>query len=193
MTGTSGTKSSIKKRQIVDTAEKLFTRHGIKRVTIEEICRKAGVSKMTFYKYFANKIVLVKHLHDKWTQEGFDRLDEINKMDIPFPEKMQRMFEWKEALVSKMSTEFLEDFLPIDMEIDKVLQRFLDFIVEAQKKGEIRPEIHPEFLMAVLDKLYDLVRDEDLRKTYPSLIDFQRELKDFFWFGILPRPESKRG
>ena len=46
---------SKKLQQITQTAYDLFWRHGIKRVTIEEICRTSGVSKMTFYKYFDNK------------------------------------------------------------------------------------------------------------------------------------------
>jgi len=40
-----------KYNQIIDTSKKLFWKYGIKRVTIEEICREAGVSKMTFYKH----------------------------------------------------------------------------------------------------------------------------------------------
>ena len=38
-------KLSKKQQQLVITAENLFKKHGIKRVTIEEICQKAGVSK----------------------------------------------------------------------------------------------------------------------------------------------------
>ncbi|NOZ62096.1 MAG: TetR/AcrR family transcriptional regulator, partial [Calditrichaeota bacterium] len=48
-----------------ETAQDLFFRYGIRRVTVEEICRTAGVSKMTFYKYFKNKIDLVKKLMEK--------------------------------------------------------------------------------------------------------------------------------
>ena len=55
-------KISKKQQQIIETAEELFFRHGIKRVTVEEICQKASVSKMTFYKYFANKNDLAEHI-----------------------------------------------------------------------------------------------------------------------------------
>ena len=182
---------SKKRGQIVETAETLFTRHGIKRITIEEICRKAGVSKMTFYKYFTNKIELVRHIWNNWIEEGFDKLDEINTMDIAFPEKIELMFEWKMELVSKMSTEFIEEFLPIDLDQEKIVQRFFQFFVEAQKRGDIRPEIRPEFIMAVIDKLNELARDDDLKKNYSSYIEFNRELKDFFWYGLLAKPESK--
>jgi len=181
--------NSKKHGQIVKTAETLFTRHGIKRITVEEICQKAGVSKMTFYKYFSNKTDLVEHVWNKWIEEGFEKLDEINAMDIPFPEKIEMMFKWRTELISKMSTEFIEEVLPIDPEQGKVVERFLKFIVDAQKKGDIRPEIRPEFIAAVIDKMHELARDEKLMRMYPSYIEFNRELKDFFWFGLLPRPK----
>ena len=186
-------KPSKKQQQLVITAENLFKKHGIKRVTIEEICHKAGVSKMTFYKYFDNKMGLVKHIWENWIEEGFSKLDEINAMDIPFPEKIERMFEWKRSFTSKVSIEFIGDFLQIEGGIEKVRKRFFDFIIESQKKGDIRPEIRPEFLMAVLDKLYELARDENLIKKYPHFMDFNRELKDFLWYGLLPREDAARG
>lgn len=191
MIGKSNPRRSKKEGQILETAETLFTHHGIKRITVEEICSKAGVSKMTFYKYFANKTDLVKHLWSSWVEEGFEKLDEINATDIPFPEKIELMFEWKSEFLSKMDTEFIDDFLPIKVEQERIMQRFLQFIVEAQKRGDIRPEIRPEFLMAVVEKLSELANDNDLRKKYPSFIEFNREVKDFFYFGILARPESK--
>jgi AcrR family transcriptional regulator len=187
------TKRSKKETQIVETAEDLFMRYGVKRVTVEEICRRAGVSKMTFYKYFANKVELVRHLWNAWVDEGYERLDEIDAMDIPLPEKIQMMFDWKTDLLSKMSTEFLEEILPLELEQEKVLGRFMEFIIRAQKRGEIRAGINPEFLMAVLDKLYELGDNEKLRTRYPSLIEFNREIKDFFWYGVIERGNSGRG
>ena len=189
----SSKKRSKKETQIVQTAEDLFMNHGIRRVSVEEICRRAGVSKMTFYKYFANKIELVRHLWNAWVDEGYERLDEIDAMDIPLPEKIQMMFDWKTDLLSKMSTEFLDEILPLELEQEKVLRRFMEFIINAQKRGEIRAGINPEFLMAVLDKLYELGDNEKLRARYPSLIEFNREIKDFFWYGVIERGNSGRG
>ena len=187
MPGTPTTTVSKKQRQIVATAERLFQLHGIKRITVEEICRTADVSKMTFYKYFDNKMGLVKHIWESWVEKLFNKLDEINAMDIPFPEKIETIYKWKWSFASQMSPAFMEDFLHIEVDAERITQRFMEFIIESQKKGDIRTEIHPEFIMAVLDKLYELKRDEKLRNRYSSLEDFNRELKDFLWYGLLPR------
>ena len=185
-------KKSKKREQIIETAKNLFMRHGIKRVTIEEICKKAGASKMTFYKYFPNKIELVKHIWRNLQEEGFNKLDEIDAMDIPLPEKIQLMFDWKKEFVSNISNQFIEEILPIHMEhidMEEYRKRFVQFIVDAQKRGEVRREIRPEFFIAVLDKLHELAFDEELIRKYPSFIEFNREIKDFLWFGLYARPD----
>lgn len=189
MTTKSAQENPKKRRQIIETAEVLFLRHGIKRVTVEEICQKAGVSKMTFYKYFKNKIDLVKHIWNRWMQEARTKLTKLNEIDIPFAEKIEQMFAWKTELLSKMSMEFIEEFLTINMGVKETKQWFLEFISEAQERGDVRAEIKTELLMAVIDKLYELSQDEDLIREYPSIIEFNRELKDFFWFGIYGRPD----
>ena len=184
-------KKSKKRNQIIETAKGLFMRHGIKRVTIEEICKKAGASKMTFYKYFPNKIELVKHIWRNLQEEGFNKLDEIDATDIPLPEKIQLMFNWKREFVSNISDVFIEEILHIHMEhidMEEYRKRFMQFIENAQKRGEVRREIHPEFFIAVLDKLHELAFDEELIKRYPSFIEFNREIKDFLWFGLYARP-----
>ena len=173
------------KTQIVETAESLFIRHGIKRITVEEICRESGASKMTFYKYFSNKFELVKHIWNNWMEEGLSKMDEIDSTDVPFPEKIHRMLQWKTDLVSKMSTESIEDILPTELDREKIKNRFLTFIIDAQRKGEIRPNLRPEFVMAAWDKLLELSEDDHLRQKYPDYLEFEKELKDFFWFGVL--------
>ena len=39
---------SKKQLELLKIARELFWKHGFKRVSIEEICQKASVSKMTF-------------------------------------------------------------------------------------------------------------------------------------------------
>jgi AcrR family transcriptional regulator len=192
MTSASARKTPTKHRQIIETAEALFLKHGIKRVSVEEICQKAGVSKMTFYKYFTNKIDLVNHIWNIWMQEARAKFEELNRTGIPFVDKIEGMFAWKTELLAKMSTEFIEEILPIDRGVETTKQWFLEFIVEAKRRGDIRAEIRPELLMAVLDKFYELAQDEYLRRNYPSIIEFNRELKDLLWYGLLARPEMER-
>ncbi|RMF24202.1 MAG: TetR/AcrR family transcriptional regulator [Bacteroidetes bacterium] len=50
------------KNQILDTAETLFRRYGLRSVTMDDIARELGISKKTLYQHFANKSDLVEQV-----------------------------------------------------------------------------------------------------------------------------------
>ena len=192
-------KDSKKLSQIIETSEILFKRFGIKRVTVEEICQKANVSKMTFYKYFSNKNELVKYIWNCWFDEGYSEIDKINAMNIPITEKLPLMIKWKMGFVSDMSPEFIEEYIHVDPELKDFMQeylqksykRFMDYIIDWQKNGDIRPEIRPEFLIVMIDKLQEMFGDDNLIKLYNDHTEFIHELHKFFFYGIVPRHDSE--
>jgi len=119
-------------------------------------------------------------------------------MDMPFPEKMRRMIEYKIELGSKMNREFLDEILGTVPQMKdfwdeiqaKNYQLFMDFVTKAQERGDIR-EMHPEFFLAVLNKLHELILDENLRNIYSDYTEFIREVNSFFFFGILPAQDQE--
>ncbi|MDY0094749.1 MAG: TetR/AcrR family transcriptional regulator [Candidatus Vecturithrix sp.] len=181
-----------KQQHILTTAEELFFRYGIKRVTVEEICQKAGVSKMTFYKYFSDKIALAKYIWQiRVVDESLAKLDELDALNIPFREKIERIFEFAEQLVAKMENEYIKDFIALDFDrlnLDQIMQRFKQIFTDAQQRGEVRPNIRPEFLLAMHEKTHELMRDEKLLELYPDYSAYNRECFDFLCYGMLTTP-----
>lgn len=51
----------MKKEQIIEVARQLFHQFGFKKVSMDEIARKAVVTKKTIYTYFKSKEELLKH------------------------------------------------------------------------------------------------------------------------------------
>jgi len=150
---------------------------------------------MTFYKYFANKMELVKYIWDAWLEDAYKNLDNVEAMDIPFTEKLQIMLKYKLAMTAKMSPEIIEEFLRMpfyESARKEWIQRVMQFLTHAQKRGDIRPEIRPEFILAVIDKLQELVDDERLKGLYPDYVEFTKEFWNFFYYGIISRnhPET---
>jgi AcrR family transcriptional regulator len=168
-------------------------RYGIKRVTVEEICQKANVSKMTFYKYFRNKIELYKCILNTWFEEFWKNADEICAMDLPFTEKLESIFKWKLILMEKMSTEFIEEFITINPDLCEFMEdyyrknynRLLDLVAEWQKDGVIRSEMRPELFIAALNKFQELFSDDNLNKIYSDHIKFIKELHNLLFYGAL--------
>jgi hypothetical protein len=69
---------------------------------------------------------------------------------------------------------------------DRGIGIFIDFIKASQTKSEVRRDIKPEFLYAVLNKIIELAKDKELVELYPNISTFSMELNNFIYFGILP-------
>lgn len=189
--------SNPKRQQILRTGKDLFWKYGFKRVSIEEICKEAGVSKMTYYKFFSNKMELVKTLMDEILQAGIIKYRELMDSNIPYPEKVAGIIELKREQTHTMSSEFFKDYLQSgDPELiayleklsQENLQLFIADFRKAQENGDIRKDLKVEFIMAVLNKLIDWVQhDKRLLELYDEPQDLAVEVTRFMFYGILER------
>jgi len=187
-----------KQRQILETAEDLFQRFGIKRISIEEICTTAQVSKMTFYKYFKNKVELVRFVWDRWFELNKAKFSEVRALEIPFTEKLALILKLKEEGTQKVSYQFALDYLNGVPELETFFQeqytnsmnQFMEFIREAQQKGEVRSEMKIEFFLAVINAMKELMQNKSLVELYPHYQDFILEVNNFLFYGLLPRPKE---
>jgi TetR/AcrR family transcriptional repressor of uid operon len=59
--------------RILDAAYELFSRFGIQRTTMEDVARRAGVSRITVYRRFATRAVLVDQLIRREIRRYFDQ------------------------------------------------------------------------------------------------------------------------
>ncbi len=185
-----------KYNQIITTSKKLFWKYGIKRVTIEEICREASVSKMTFYKYLKNKNDLVKQIIEHTLGKAMVKYRKIMEQDIPFTEKARQSIALKMEQTEEMSNEFFEDyFLHGDPELSDYLNKkvsesigiIMKDYIKAQKKGELRADIRPEFILYFLNYMTEMAKDQQLLALYKNPGDLVRELINFFFYGIIER------
>ncbi len=183
--------------QLKATARELFMRHGIRRVTIEEICKTSGISKMTFYKYFSNKTDIAQRVVMDIYEEGQQWFDEISAQPMSFVEKVEKMLQLKMEMLEKMSDEFLTELMDLETELKefvleqqhKHIQHTLDFFMEAQKQGEIRQEIAPQFILFMLNHSLQIVRDPQLTQIIPNPRERVKELSYWLVYGLMPSPE----
>lgn len=189
-------KRSAKLQAILDAAKSLFWKHGIRRVTIEEICEVAGVSKMTCYKYFSNKTAIARYLIEDMFESGIKAYKEIYSSNIPYEEKVKKMLDLKMSNAHEMSQELLDDiyknqdeelFETIESIKKKMIGIYLDDIREAQKAGEIRNDVKPEFMLYFLNNLTEMLTDQRLVVLYPQPEQMITEVMTFFFYGIIAR------
>lgn len=189
-------RTNIKYGEILKAAREVFWKHGFKRVTIEEICKQAGVSKMTFYKFFPNKLELARAVFDKEAARGAEDFRKILNSRMPPGEKMNRILLLKLQGTNDISREFLSDFynnpeLGLKEHIEKTTEKIWKEIVNdfrmAQEIGTFRKEIKPELIFYMSQKMMEMINDENLVKLYQSPQDMIIELASFFIYGMLPR------
>lgn len=184
-----------KLQQLVETAWGLFWKYGFSRVTIEEICEEAGVSKMTFYKHFKNKTELVRFLMHEISQQSIKMFEDILAKDIPFTEKISETIKLKLEQTENISEAFFKDVHRLgDSELHGIIQDQMasnmkivtNWYVDAQGRGEVRQDIKPEFIMYFLTHIVDMARDEKLMGLYETPHELIRELTNFFFYGLMP-------
>ena len=184
-----------KYQAIFGTAKDLFWKYGIKRVTIEEICKETGVSKMTFYKYFPNKIALASTIYEKILEESLVSFETIVNSDIPFTDKIKDLFRLKLEASKDISIEFITDIMKGPYpELRQAMEKagvqsqriFVDFFLVSQSKGLIRKGIKIDFILHYLNYSQQIMEDEQLRSLYEHPQDLIMESLDFLFYGLMP-------
>ena len=192
--------ASKKYDQLIQTAEDLFKRYGMRRVTVEEICEKADVSKMTFYKHFKNKLDIAKAVINKIMDKNEKEYRSLMDLDITYVEKAKLIVQKKVEAVEEFSEEFAQDILQsgepeiVELMTERLkrnLKIFMEDLVSAQKKGYVRPDIKPDFILYILDLMKSAVTDERFLKLYDSRSEMAAEMTNFFFYGVLSRDSEK--
>jgi AcrR family transcriptional regulator len=176
---------SKKRHQLIQTGEALFVKHGMRRVTVEEICRQAGVSKPTFYKYFENKAMLARQIVELWIEEVLQKIDRIEDAETPFPEKMKEILAIKQEIAARPGPEFTVDLIHLDIDLSHALRRVLRFFIKGQQNGDIRADIRPEFLLAAFDLLNRMHHDPKIRNLYKDVETLAVDIFTLFYYGAL--------
>ncbi len=187
--------SNQKYKDIVKTARELFWKHGFRRVSVEEICEKASVSKMTFYRFFSNKIELAKIIFNDVTHEASEKFKQIMADNTSVHEKIKNMMILKAEGTNDISKEFMQDFyLGSQPELKEFVEEatrniWYDIINEfkkAQKKGWFRSDFKPEFLFQISSKIIDMMKDDNILELYQTPQEIILEFTNIIVYGILP-------
>lgn len=77
-----------KKSMVIESARKLFTLYGYKKVSMDEIARDSKVTKKTIYTYFKDKEDMFKYFVDEELIHMKGLIEKIRKSDKPFIEQL---------------------------------------------------------------------------------------------------------
>ncbi len=98
------------KHRLLDAGRELFTQYGLKKTSVEEITKKAGISKGAFYSFYSMKELLL------W--------DIFNSFEEAYRENVMQMFT-QVPLTRRILTEFLYQMYII-VEEEPLFKKFLN-------------------------------------------------------------------
>lgn len=69
----------VRKKEIIDTSERLFLKYGYEETSIEHIINEVGIAKGTFYHYFQSKDDLLDELVEQYAEEVMGSIERIGE------------------------------------------------------------------------------------------------------------------
>ena len=189
--------SNDQKIHIIKTASELFFRLGIRSVSIDDICRELGMSKKTFYVYFASKDELIEQMlqanidymeckmKELLAQNDFRKLvkafvkhQEAEKNDVR--RVPQLVYDLKKYYPRQFADFQVKCF---DMQ-KKYLMRYLELGVN---EGLVRANLNIELTAVLFAKIHnDAIRDfEEIEAHNHNMHQLAHTAMDVFVRGIL--------
>ena len=165
------------KKQIIKTAGELFFRLGIRSVSIDDICHEIGMSKKTFYVYFASKDELVEQLLNANIDYIAGKMDELIRLN-DFRQLVKVFIRRQEAekndvrrvpqLVYDLKKYYprqFGDFQVKCFETQKVyIMRYLELGVQ---QGLVRANLNIELTAVLFAKIHnDAIRDFEIIEAH---------------------------
>ncbi len=190
---------NIKYQAILKTARELFWKHGFRRVSVEEICKEANVSKMTFYKFFPNKVELTKRILDNIIEVNIEKLIIIRDSDMSTAEKMAEIMRMKFEGSTGISEEFIKDLYQnpeselseyMGLKMQEMFSELRTFYQVGKENGWVRKDLNIDFLLSFVSKSVDIISSNEFRQYFNSSQEMIMEITSLFVYGMTPVSES---
>ena len=111
-----------KKESIRRAALELFQNYGFKKVSVNDIAERAGVSQVTIYNHFGSKEALVCDVLRWYAMILLAKYKNMIESDRPFLEKLEDIVFDKSEVVSQFQGELLRNW----MQNDPSMQAFIE-------------------------------------------------------------------
>ena len=183
---------SQKRKKIIDKAWELFAKNGYEETKVEDITKDLGISKGSFYTYFATKEELLYEVLGKIKKEVIENLENINVDQVPekvLEDYVKAKMNYAVKILNNMKLRAVEKYL-IDPKLriffQELQEKSTDFIkinivekFNSKNGNKYNTDIISEFILISIEEfLYDEFVLKNLEKMKDDdLINIQNTRK----------------
>lgn len=189
--------SQDQRAHIIKTAGELFFRLGIRSVSIDDICRELGMSKKTFYVYFASKDELVEQLLQANINYMASKMEELLKTG-DFKQLVAKFIKHQEAekndvrrvpqLVYDLKKYYPRQFAQFQVNCFETQKEYIQRYLEmGQQAGLVRANLNIELIAVLFAKIHsDAIRDFEVIESHGhNMHQLGHTAMDVFVRGVL--------
>ena len=189
---------SGKELDIYEASLNQFSKYGINKVTVNELCQAANVSKMTFYKYFKNKQELALAFIKLFFEEIKEKsLKVLENEDIDTRTRFSMITIDEQNAIKELGNEFMSSILTLP-EAQEYFEEYRndswlmlkDFIEKKQAVGELNHKFKPELLKLIISKIWEIIASQEINLLYSSVDEMLIDIEEVLFMGILSRDEE---
>jgi AcrR family transcriptional regulator len=189
------------KEKILKGAEDLFTRYGVRSISMDDIARHLSVSKKTLYQHFTDKediVTMTCKAHLERNNKEFDEIrdsagnaiEELANLSICLKKNMEEinpslLFDLQKYHPKAWSVWLNHKNKTIRESVARNLKQGIE-------EGYYRPELKTKVLAAMRLELVQMAFDEQIfpREAF-SVAEVQMELFDHFVYGVVTEKGRK--
>jgi AcrR family transcriptional regulator len=183
------------KVKILKGAEELFTKYGVRSISMDDIARHLSVSKKTLYQHFADKediVTLACKAHLERNSKEFDlirdtaknAIDELARLSVSLKRNMQDM---NPSLLFDLQKYHPRAWAEWQNHKKKFIRcSVVRNLKQGIEEGYFRPEIDTEVIASVRLELVQVAFDEEIfpREQF-RLPEVQMQIFDHFVYGLV--------
>lgn len=189
------------KESIMNAALELFNAHGFKKVSIDEIARKADVSPVSIYNHFESKRGLMNAALKRIIEGVYERQKSILTADVPYWQKMQNMLSAKMNAAYEFQGEHFQADLYNDPETQKFIGELMatkiyklisDFFDDGKAEGYINPELSQQSILTFIEVFQQgWGALSNLPKDPEQLSKMIHDMQMITLYGLMGKPSDK--
>jgi len=182
------------KERILQKANELYMRYGIRSVTMDEIALQCGVSKKTIYQFFADKDELVEAIVKEKIKFSEECCDTDISSSVDAVDEIFKTIDMVEELLKNMNPAVIFDLKKYHYEAFKEMEKHKseyvyttvkNNLLRGIKEGLYREDINVEILSRYRVENITLPFNPDFYvKTKNSLADVETEILLHYLYGI---------